>query len=700
MSRASLTTALVVAFAAGIGVRVWNASLFPLMRGYDAFAHFGYVWFLAAEGRVPDPTAGWQFFQPPAYYVWMLAFWEWLAAIDPMVRLRLATAVVAAATAVPAWVAMRAASRSTGGSQAAGLAAAAFTLFLPVHLYSAGFLGNEAFCAVLSSVVLALALSVLERPTALRCAALGVAAGVAMLSKFTAIVVVAAGIGAVVLDALRRRDLASGAVRAGIAAAAMLAVCGWFYGRNVVEYGNPFQMSREKLFLSHIEDSQLQGRRSLAEYVLFDPLILYRPQWPRGLSLDGRRPEGSEPSALRESVPTGLYANTWFDGFGGFVLPRVTDSELSRRAGQLLLTLGMIPTLLVLAGLVSGLRRLVREGWDDGIVLMLLATVAMAAVVVEGTRTVPTHAAVKATYLMPVSVAFAFWFALGFDAFARHAPSMARVAALACAVLAFASAAVFTHGLLFPEWSATARTGDAPTRNLYGMVYAAAGDRAAARTYFESAALENWPLANENLADDAIEGNRIEEALILFNRATAAQRARLGEAGPPEQAYIRATLAEYANTRAVLLHRLGRSRDAKRASREARRLDRTIPEAHFNLGVVLLEGAAKKRGGGGGGAATRRAQRSLRKAFDLDPAFREAQAMLGVAIAFRGNCEAATATIREALAPHPGEHRLYPMLTGPGDQNAAALHRRRRIEDVAAELDPAARLAACGGARA
>jgi Flp pilus assembly protein TadD len=704
-----LTTALVVAFAAGIAIRVSNASLFPLMRGYDAFAHFGYVWFLAAEGRLPAPTAGWQFFQPPAFYLYTLAFWQGLESIDPIVRLRLATGLVAAATVLPAWVAMRAASRSLGGSRVAGFAAAAFTLFLPVHLYSAGFLGNEAFCAVLSSLVLALALAALERPTMLRCVLLGVVAGAAMLAKFTAVVVAAAALGALALDALRRREpaasdgrgsLAAGAARVAVAAASMLVVCGWFYGRNVAEYGNPFQMSREKLFLSHIEDTQLQGRRTFAEYVLFDPLILYRPQWPRGLSLDGTRPEGSEPSALRESVPTGLYANTWFDGFGGFVLPRVTESELARRAGQLLLTLGLVPTALVLVGLAAGLVRLAREGWDDGIVVMLLATLAMAAVVVQGTRTVPTHAAVKATYLLPVSVAFAFWFALGFDALVRRAPAAARVAAAACVLLAVASAAVFTQGLLFREWSAAARAGDAPTRNLYGMVYAAAGDRETARTYFESAAKEGWPLAIENLADYAIEAGRNDEALALVTKAAAGHRAELESARAPRRAYIRATLAELANTRAVLLHDLRRGREARRAARQARTLDPTLPEAHYNLGVILLEGAAPKRAGGHGNAGIRRARASFTKALELDPAFRKAEAMLGVATSLAGDCASAAATIRSALAPHPGEHRLYPTRTGPGDQNSAALGRRRTIETIRPELDPAARLAACGGADA
>jgi hypothetical protein len=177
--------------------------------------------------------------------------------------------------------------------------------------------------------------------------------------------------------------------------------------------------------------------------------------------------------------------------------------------------------------------------------------------------------------------------------------------------------------------------------------------------------------------------------------ATRQQNAKITGATPPQRAYIRATLADYANTRALVAHALGRSFDAVREARAARTLDRTIPEVHYNIGVLMLENAEKQRPGRSRTARIRRAQKSLRKAYAFDPAFREAQAMLGVAMTMAGDCEKGSATIRDALAPHPGEHRLYPMRTGPGDRNSAALHRRRRIETASVSLDPSARLAAC-----
>jgi len=695
MTRRWPTYLCIVAFACGMAVRFHNALHAPLMRGYDAFAHFGYIWFLAEEGRVPPATAGWEFFQPPAYYAFMLAFWNGLPDVDALLRLRLGTAVLAVATVLPACLVLRICRRSFPDAPGVALLAAGLVLFLPVHLYSAAFLGNESLCAVLCSLALGALLWTLERETVARCIVLGITLGLAMLTKFTAVVVVAAAMGTLALRALRSGDWRGGLGRLAVVGVAMLLVCGWFYGRNLRDYGNPFQLSREQLFLSHIEDSQLQGRRGFLEYVLFDPVILYRPQWPRGLSLDNARPPDSPYSAMRESVPTGLYANTWFDGFGGFVLPRITDSELSRRAGQLLLTLGMVPTLLMLAGFVAGITRLRREGWNDTVVVMLLATLAMAGVVVLGTRSVPTHAAVKATYLMPISVAFAFWFALGFDLLRRLHPALGRIAASVCVLLAVVSGLVFSDGLLIGDVGASAREADAGTRNLHGMIYAAAGERERARDLFESSARDGSALAQENLADFALEENRLEEALDRMRLADAVQSSHGRRDNPAQRAYLDATLAEYANTQAVILYRLGRTDEAFAAVHRSLDLDPKIPEAHFNLGVLLLTQAARNNDAAAARPQLRQAREAFANALALDPAFREAQAMAGVAATLEGECTVGAATIRDAMIVRPGEHRAYPLLTGPGDHHGAARHRRRRIEDLPPPLQPAGRLRAC-----
>ena len=69
MTRRTFLAAAAILVAVGAAVRVHNGLQFPALTGYDGFAHFTYVWYLSATGRVPLPTAGWEFFQPPSGFM-------------------------------------------------------------------------------------------------------------------------------------------------------------------------------------------------------------------------------------------------------------------------------------------------------------------------------------------------------------------------------------------------------------------------------------------------------------------------------------------------------------------------------------------------------------------------------------------------------------------------------------------------------
>ena len=73
--RALLATGWVVALAAALGVRLWNALAGPLMWGYDAWAHVAYVLFLDVYRALPWADQGWSYYQPPLHYAlgWTLA---------------------------------------------------------------------------------------------------------------------------------------------------------------------------------------------------------------------------------------------------------------------------------------------------------------------------------------------------------------------------------------------------------------------------------------------------------------------------------------------------------------------------------------------------------------------------------------------------------------------------------------------------
>jgi len=491
--------------------------------------------------------------------------------------------------AAVAWTIVR---RTFPAQPLAPLLAAGFMLFIPVHIYSAPFLGNEGLAAVLASLAILALLATLARPTALRHALLGLVLGLAMLTKFSTLAVVAGAFLTLALKALRSRRLAAGALHLGVATAVMLAVCGWYYARNVAVYGTPFVMSRSELLVRQVEGVQPQARRSLIEYVLFDPLIFRRPAWPRGFSMTEDLEAGAWRS-LRESVWTGIYANAWFDGFGGWVLPPVGESELARRAGQALLCLGLVPTLLVLVGVWTAATRLWREGWDDTLVTMLALLAGMVAIFVHGTRTVPIPAAVKATYFMPIAVVFAFALALGFVRLTNGRPRFARLIVAEGALLALVSVAVFWHGLLFTLTPHEVPLFAGSADNVQGVVYYAAGDRAQARRWFASAAAAGLHLGWENLGLLALEGGRTEEALHLLKRAARLQPWQVFGSPADRAAFNRRTRAEYLNSMAVAYHALGRDAHASRVLTAARARDPKIPEVHYNRGVLHLIDAVR-----------------------------------------------------------------------------------------------------------
>jgi len=662
--------------AAGAAIRLWNALRFPLLTSYDGFAHFTYVWFVATTWKVPRPTAGWEFFQPPLYYAWMAAVWRAFAGLDAVLRLHAGVAVVALASLAHAGVAWDVVRRRLPDDRVVQALVLAFMLFLPVHLYAAGFLGNEGLAAVLCTLAFAVLLAELRRPSIGRSAALGVLLGLALLTKITALAVVAGAVATLALKGVvTGRDRAA-VVHLAVLLAVLVGTSGWYYARNVAEFGTPFVMSRRELMLRIIEDSQPQAQRSVAEYLLFDPVVFRRPMWPRGLDVPD--PPRGWSRAVRDAVWTGLYANTWFDGFGGWTVPRVTGSEGARRAGQSLLTLGVLPTAAVVIGFLASLAALRRGAWDDVRVATGLTIVPMLIIFVVGTRAVPIAAAVKATYLLPVTAAFGVAFGLGLERIRPYRRAFAAVAT-SLALASLISAAVFTHGLLFDAreirgaWPLT----EASMANQYGVVHYAGGDRAAARARFEVAAADGLYLGWENLALLAFEAGQPEAALHALKRAIRLQPAQSPGLPDDRALYDRITSAEYLNLVAVFEQQRGRDARVERAAMAAISRDATLPEAHFNLAVGILA----RRETPTNAVALRRAQRHLARAAELDAGFLEARALAAiVATVARGCAVGAPASLVMAAAA-PGDRR-YPVETGIGAPYAASIGRRRHIAAV------------------
>ena len=681
MSRSTCIALAAAMFVGGAAVRVHDGLTFPLLQGYDAFGHFTYVWYLAATGRVPLPTSGWSFFHPPLYYALMTIPWTQLTGLDPLTRLRIGTTAVALLGLTHAAVAYLVVRRCLPSDRLAQLLAAGLMLFIPVHVYSAAFLGNEGLAAVLCSLAILAVLAWLRSPSPTRAIGVGVLLGLAMLTKTSALAVTLAMLAAMAVKTVRDRIPARGLHVAG-AAAIVLAISGWYYARNVAVYGRPFVLSRGEFLVQQVENAQPQARRSLLEYVLFDPGIFRRPTWPR----DAPGPGGTY-DALRASVWTGLYANTWFDAFGGIAVPRVNESETARRAGQLLLCLGTLPTALTLVGVGSAARRLWHEGWDDVQTPSLLLLAAMLALFVIGTHAVPIPSAVKATYLTPVSVVFALFFALGFAHVRRSWPAVVPFVALECAAVFVLSVVVFWYGLLFDAHTIWRNfpMAEAAIENAEGVIEYAGGARDAARHRFDAAAAAGWHVGYENLAHLAIDDGRPSDALHLMKRALRVLPAQAFGTPADRERFVATTTAEYLNVLAVAYDQLGRDDRALARARAATRRDPSIPEAEYDLGLLVLRRARAATDANERAALLADARGHLTRARLLDPGFVEPTLLL------RSLVPGSVGTDQMAADGRAGTTtRRYPTETGIGVQHAASIARRRHIALAPGDVQTAA----------
>jgi hypothetical protein len=141
-----------------------NVIVTPSLRAPDGFGHFTYIWTLAATGSVPLATEGWSFFHPPLYYAFMAAVWQMLGAVDPVVRLKIGTGFISFLGIAQAGVAYLIVRRCLPTNRVAQLLAVGIMLFLPLQLFTAGYLGNERLNAAFCGTSLLALLWVLDRP--------------------------------------------------------------------------------------------------------------------------------------------------------------------------------------------------------------------------------------------------------------------------------------------------------------------------------------------------------------------------------------------------------------------------------------------------------------------------------------------------------------------------------------------------------
>jgi hypothetical protein len=440
--------------ALALALRIHGARVAPPLSGFDGPFHASYIGILYFEGRVPLPHEGWSTHHPPLYYAVCALIWG-LFPDDASGRTLLlaARALNVAAGLLLGAAAFFAARAALPARPRAAVWALALALFLPMLVGPSVLIGNEMLATALSGTAVALLLRALVARTPASAALAGIAAGLGVATKLSALVVVGAGTLVLAARGLTQRGV-RGLAAAGAFAAVALAVPAPWFARNLATYGAPV-VPEVEISAREMRSQGYGPVRPWADYADFHLGAVTRPGGP-------------DPDAQRAVWPV-TFSSTWFDPFGTTL---DVHHPSAQRMAHVLFGFGALFSVAMLAGA----RRSPREPGGPWPALML-GTIALAALAsyVAFTRSVATYSVLKGTYLSPGVVAFTVWAALGLDELARRGAGARRAVAAIVAAFAACVSVTFWHGGIAPmkvnpaDWYVRAHT-DAPTQRTFRLL--------------------------------------------------------------------------------------------------------------------------------------------------------------------------------------------------------------------------------------
>lgn len=492
-----------VSLTAAVGVRVWNALTDALMWGYDAWGHVAYVLFLDLYRAVPWADQGWSYFHPPLHYVlgWLLAQFG-----SGDVLMRGLSLLGGAASLLIAGFASQLTRMTT--PDRSGLPLLTFTAiaFLPVHLIVGSMPGNEMTLGALSAAALVTFIANERRPAPSRAldGLCGVLVGAALLTKFSGLLPLLVVAASLVLRPLTtvdgRRLLPRNLGRAALIAAVACTLAYPYYARNVRAFGTPFELSRGYPLIAQVEGDQPPGVRSISDYLRISPKMF-------------RDPNPLAPHLLN-SIWSTAYLNMWADTYRESDVERALLSERAAPASASWLPLlGLLPTALAGLGALLALRDVCRGRRREVYLPMLLLASATVASFALFTWRVPIWSAVKASYLLGLSLPYGVFLARGVEGLARRGPGWWRwFPATAVAVVAAAAGVTGLVGVGQP------RRADAPATGAVRFHFGEYAD--ASRIYGRLIAGARYKAGwLENLAAVKMLDGRADRARSLYARA-------------------------------------------------------------------------------------------------------------------------------------------------------------------------------------
>ncbi len=391
----------------------WNNRHLSPQWGFDVDGHRQYIRIVLEEHRLPLADEGWETYQPPLYY--LLAAGALAAtghsrlndpgSVEVLHGLGWAIGLLQYGALLAS---LRLLFRDRRLPVVVGFLLGAF---LPAQLYLCQYTTNESLNAAITSVALFLALRILQKETVspIEHGALGAVLGLAMLTKFSALIPLLV-VGGVLLARLALLPAAERVARRPARAlaallAACLAACGWHYLRVAARFGTPIVGNWNAA--TGYAWWQDPGYRTAGELVRFGRTLsapLFSAFW---------------------SLPDAIYSTLWGDGMlgGAAILTVRPPWNYGWMAAGYLLALPL--TVMLLLGLGRAVVVLLRApGARDFLLLGVLGGIAFG--VAALTLRLPFYAQTKAFYGLAALVPLCAAGATGCELVARRG-RLARV---------------------------------------------------------------------------------------------------------------------------------------------------------------------------------------------------------------------------------------------------------------------------------
>lgn len=407
-----------------LGAALWinlsNTSHYSYQRAhFDWEGHVAYIHYVSQNWETPIASQGWEMYQPPAYYFLASLVYRVGGGEDneeaAMKSVQYFGCLVGIGLALMTWLYARLLFPANPTAQWLALL---FAVALPMCLYMNSVVTNEVFSGtvIALSIYLVLRFGFLEKITDRESILLGVAAGLALLSKFTAVFSFSATLLVFALRLLKRQTKEE-CRNLGIYLLTIVLVAGWFYLRNLGIYHAPMVGNFDTV--SGFEHIQNPGFQLPRFYLSFGSVFFHHPL------------------SRSTSWFNANYASFWSDVHTNFFS---ADNDHAYFWTSIMIILAALPSAAMGAGLIKTFFGIMRRPVLNPDLLILAVSIWTWESVIFFTTKVPIHSALKAFYWLSLVPCLGVYLLRGREELQRRLP-IARwildVSILLLAVLGF-----------------------------------------------------------------------------------------------------------------------------------------------------------------------------------------------------------------------------------------------------------------------